>query len=338
MFLALWFGFGCGDGSAPAATASEAPAPQEMPAINTDDTAAVELPPPVVETTPADNAGDRAAAQPTSPPAGAKTPTAAASRQPAPTPQRDDQTARTPKPAARATPSAPPPPPAAASATKSPEAAETAPDHGAWNQLLQRHVSANGKVNYAGLKSDEDRLDDYLRTLEKNPPQSSWSRQEAMAYWMNAYNAYTVKLILNHYPLKSIKQIGDGNPWDDKWIEIGGKKYSLNQIENDILRPRYQDARIHFAINCAAKSCPPLHNRAFTAGNLNSTLETLTQRFINDERFNQISAEQAKVSQVFNWYGEDFGKLRDYLNQYSEEKLAEDAKITFNEYDWALNN
>ncbi len=111
--------------------------------------------------------------------------------------------------------------------------------HALWDELLRTYVSADGHVNYKGLKTAEAKLNKYLAQLAANVPGPSASRQEAMAYWINAYNAFTVKLILDHWPVKSIRDIHGGNPWDVKWIELGGKKYSLNQIEHEILRKRY---------------------------------------------------------------------------------------------------
>jgi hypothetical protein len=159
-----------------------------------------------------------------------------------------------------------------------------------------------------------------------------------MAYWINTYNAFTVKLILDNWPVKSIKEISGGDPWAVKWIELAGNKYSLNQIENDILRPKYGDARIHFAVNCAAVSCPPLYNRAFTAANLTTNLDRLARAFINNERYNTISTEAAEVSKIFDWYGVDFGTLYEYLDKYAEASLDANTQISFKTYDWALNN
>lgn len=211
------------------------------------------------------------------------------------------------------------------------------PDHGLWNDLLAAHVGTTGRVDYRALKAEENRVDDYLATLKQYAPKPSWSRNETMAYWINAYNAFTVKLILKNYPTTSIKRIDGGNPWDTKWIPLAGGMYSLNQIENDILRRQYGDARIHFAVNCAALSCPPLHNRAFTAKNLNTTLAQLTRRFINDKTFNQLGEREVRVSQIFDWYKSDFGNLIGFLAQYSEVPIAEDAAVQYNEYDWGLN-
>ena len=143
------------------------------------------------------------------------------------------------------------------------------PSHEKWDNLLKEFVSNSGKVNYKGIKAVEGKLDDYLQILTENPVQTNWSKNEKMAYWINAYNAFTVKLIVKNYPVSSIMKLHNGKPWDVKWIQLGNKTYSLNEIEHRILRPKYKDARIHFAVNCAAKSCPPLLNRAWKAENLN---------------------------------------------------------------------
>ncbi|MFN4255057.1 MAG: DUF547 domain-containing protein [Saprospiraceae bacterium] len=211
------------------------------------------------------------------------------------------------------------------------------PEHTAWNLLLQKHVSATGAVNYKGFQADKAALDAYLKTLAENTPQDDWTREREMAYWLNAYNAFTVKLIADHYPLGSIQKLDGGKTWDVQRIMLGGKKYSLNQIENDILRPRFKDARIHFAINCAAKSCPPLLNRAFEEEGLNTLLDERTKAFISDPKFNQISASKASVSKIFEWYAADFGDLRKYLNQFSKAQLKANAVIKFKDYDWSLN-
>ncbi|MGB3547838.1 MAG: DUF547 domain-containing protein [Saprospiraceae bacterium] len=217
-------------------------------------------------------------------------------------------------------------------------ATPAAPDHAAFDALLRKYVSSAGKVNYTGLKKEESKLDAYLAELAESIPQSDWGRSASLAYWINAYNAFTIKRILKAYPLKSIKDLDGGDPWSVKWITLEGKKYSLNQIENDIIRPRYSEPRIHFAVNCAAVSCPPLADKAFTSANLNSLLEQRAKAFINNDRYNQITADAAEVSKVFDWYGKDFGNLRNYLNKYATTDLKQGAKIEYKEYDWALNN
>ncbi len=209
--------------------------------------------------------------------------------------------------------------------------------HDVFDKMLRKHVSSSGKVNYNNFKAEETKLDAYLAALDKAPPADGWSRNKKMAYWINAYNAATIKLILKNYPLKSITNLHGGKPWDQKWIPLGGKTYSLNNIENDILRPVYKDARIHFAVNCAAKSCPPLLNRAWTEKNLNSYFEKQTKSFINNASQNKISADAVVISKIFEWYAVDFGNIIDFLNKYSTVKINPDAKVSYKEYDWDLN-
>ena len=209
--------------------------------------------------------------------------------------------------------------------------------HQVWDELLNKYVSNNGKVNYEGLKSETDKLNNYLMALSDNFIQSDWKRNEKMAFWINAYNAFTVKLILDNYPVKSITDLHGGKPWDAKWIELGGKVYSLNQIENEILRPRFKDPRIHFAVNCAAKSCPPLLNKAWRPDTLESLFEKQTKKFINNEAFNRLSEKEIAVSKIFDWYGVDFGDLIPFLNRYAGNNIDPNAKVTYQDYDWALN-
>ena len=210
-------------------------------------------------------------------------------------------------------------------------------DHSKWDQLLKKHVSPNGKVNYSGFKKDIAELDAYLEILSSSSVDQLSGRNEKMAYWINAYNAFTIKLIVDNYPVSSITKLHGGKPWDVKWVNLGGKNYSLNNIENDILRPVYKDARIHFAVNCAALSCPPLLNKAFTASNLNALLDQQTKKFINNTSFNQIDATKVSISKIFEWYSVDFPKLIEFINKYSTQKVNTNAKVKYNEYDWKLN-
>jgi hypothetical protein len=212
-------------------------------------------------------------------------------------------------------------------------------DHTPWDQLLQKHVSSNGNVNYEGFKSDIDRLNNYLVSISKIKPNTDWSRNETMAYWINAYNAYTIKLMLNNYPLKSIMDINGGKAWDLKFVEIEGEKYSLNNIEHDILRAKYFDSRIHFAVNCASISCPKLSNTAYFAEGLDQKLEKAAKEFINNSAQNTISSNKASVSKLFDWYKDDFtknGTVKEYINKYSTTKLTTD-KISYKEYNWNIN-
>ena len=210
-------------------------------------------------------------------------------------------------------------------------------NHAGLDSLLQKYVSYEGRVNYKGLKTDKEALYAYCLLLANHPVQDAWSREEKMAYWINAYNAFTIDLILDNYPVSSILKLDGGKTWDVKRITLGGKKYGLNQIENEILRHQFKDPRIHFALNCAAQSCPPLYNKAYTAKNLERALEQRTRQFINDVKYNSLTSAKASVSKIFEWYAVDFGDLKSFLNQYAAVKLNDNATIVFGEYDWDLN-
>lgn len=213
-------------------------------------------------------------------------------------------------------------------------------DHTTWHRLLQKHVSSEGSVDYEGFQKDRDMLKSYLSELNVQTPQSKWGKDATMAYWINAYNAFTVELILRNYPTSSIKNINSGKAWDLKFIELGGETYSLNNIEHDILRKRYKDARVHFAVNCASVSCPKLINVAFSEVDLDLQLQTAAKRFIDNQSKNTITAEKAEVSKLFDWYKDDFmlnGSVKGYLNSFSKVKIAPETKITFKDYNWNLN-
>jgi len=210
--------------------------------------------------------------------------------------------------------------------------------HTAWNSLLQKHVSASGAVDYKGFQNEEAQLQSYLKQLADNAPADSWSDEEKLAYWINLYNAYTVDLILDHYPLKSIRDISE--PWDTPIAKVGDKTYSLNQVEHEIVRKRFNEPRIHFAVNCASQSCPELLNKAYTAENLDQLLEQQTKKFINNPKHNEISADQVRISSIFDWYKEDFvknGTVIDFLNTYSNTEIKENASVGYKDYNWNLN-
>ena len=210
-------------------------------------------------------------------------------------------------------------------------------DHTIWDQLLQKYVTASGKVNYQGFKGEESKLDAYLDALSAQVPTTKWSRNEQMAYWINAYNAFTVKLILDNYPVASIMDTHGGKAWDVSWIKLGNKTYTLNQIEHEILRPTFKDARIHFAVNCAAKSCPPLLNKAWQAATLDQNLTKQTKRFINNPKYTTLTKGEIKISKIFEWYAEDFGDISAYIQQYADVAINDEASVVFLDYDWALN-
>lgn len=214
-------------------------------------------------------------------------------------------------------------------------------EHSDWTKMLNQFVELNGGVDYEGFNANEQELDQYLEKLRSNVPQKSWSRNQSMAYWINAYNAFTIKLILNHYPLNSIMEINGGKAWDLQFIQIGDVSYSLNDIEHQILRKEYKDPRIHFAVNCASVSCPKLLNQAFEANSLENQLEKATRLFINNAQKNKITANKIVISKLFEWYADDFKggqSVIEYLNQYSKITIKPNAEVAFMEYDWNLNS
>lgn len=219
--------------------------------------------------------------------------------------------------------------------------------HEIWDQILADNVKENGWFDYQAIAADRSKFDQYLNLLNTHHPNpDTWSRNERMAYWFNAYNAYTVELILDNYPLESIKDIKKGIPfvngvWDIKFIEIEGKSYSLNNIEHGILRPKFEDPRIHMAVNCASFSCPPLLTEAFESDRLDEQLDFATRQFLKDELRNEIRSDSAKVSSIFKWYNGDFTKnqtLKDFLNKYLDVPIAESTTIEYLDYNWSLND
>ena len=223
-----------------------------------------------------------------------------------------------------------------------------APSHQIWDELVRQHVSESGNVDYKGFIKDGAKLQQYLHLLSQSPPdKSTWSEQEQLAYWINAYNAFTVKLIIDNYPVKSITDLhptlyipGINTVWHKEFFKIGGKEASLDEIEHQILRKQFNEPRIHFAINCASVSCPPLRNEAFTATKLDKQLEEQARQYINNPEHNKISPDKIRVSQIFNWFQGDFtknGTLVAYLNKYSNTRISPDAAIDYMKYDWSLN-
>ncbi len=219
--------------------------------------------------------------------------------------------------------------------------------HQLWDQLLGEHVSPSGAVDYKGFIRDSSRLNRYISLLrESHPNEQNWSEAERKAYWINAYNAFTVKLILNHYPLESIKNIKNGIPfvnsvWDIKFINIEGRVYDLNNLEHGILRKEFDDPRVHFALNCASKSCPKLLNEAYTAEKLDAQLDLQGKAFLGDSSKNLIGTDRIQISRIFYWYKGDFvhseQSLVDFLNKFSAKKIQRDAKIDYLPYNWNLN-
>lgn len=221
-------------------------------------------------------------------------------------------------------------------------------DNQIWAQLLKAHVT-NGRVDYDGFKRDEAELDRYLAVLSGTDP-GDLSRSHQFAFYINAYNAFTVKLILTRYPgINSIKEIGSffSNAWSRKFIPLNRFKVSLDHIEHDILRPRFKDPRVHFAINCAARSCPPLSHIPYEGDTLETRLDEQTRRFINDPKNTFLKGDTLFVSRIFKWFEDDFsGNPLGFIRQYADDALKQaldqasargGIRLEYLHYDWTLN-
>lgn len=237
--------------------------------------------------------------------------------------------------------------------------------HGQWDALLKQHVqwSKQGTasaVDYAGFAKDRAKLDLYLKsvTLVAKQEYSQWPLIEQQAFLINAYNAHTVQLILTRYPkLESIKDLGSlfSSPWRQQFFSLIGEKRSLDDVEHKLLRgdKRYQEPRIHFAVNCASIGCPALRDEAYTGAKLASQLEDQTIRFLRDNSRNRFDMKTGTyfVSRIFDWYQEDFekyaGGVKAFLVRYAEKTGKYPAEVTYVKqnnfgidyfpYDWSLN-
>lgn len=219
-------------------------------------------------------------------------------------------------------------------------------DHGIYAELLRKYVN-DGEVDYRGLKEEESKLDQYLRVLEVVKP-DGLSRDEQFAFYINAYNAWTLKLILGSYPgIKSIRDLGSifKSPWEKEVCRINGRVLTLDEIEHDILRPRFRDPRVHFAVNCASKGCPPLRPEPYYGKMIDRQLNEMAAAFINNPRYNRIEGGTLYVSSIFKWYAEDFhDDIIGFFLKYSRDALIDKLeidrdriRIKYLTYDWSLN-
>ena len=229
-------------------------------------------------------------------------------------------------------------------------------DHGTWDALLQRYVDNRGMVDYTAWNanaSDVELLDNYLATLSEASLSEPTSRNGQLAYWINAYNAVTIKGILREYPTSSIRnhtaKVFGYNIWDDLLLHVGDRRFSLNQIEHDLLR-KMREPRIHFAIVCASIGCPKLMNRAYTGAELDAQLAQNTRDFFADPgKFRyDVGTNRIQISPILQWFGEDFGPdmrarlatIAPYLPDDASRRLARSgrATVSYLEYDWNLND
>jgi len=218
--------------------------------------------------------------------------------------------------------------------------------HADWDQLLKAHVR-DGLVDYKGFMKDKERLHAYCELLSKNAPSDKASKNTKLAYFINVYNAQTVKLIVDNYPVESIRDLhptlkipGVNSVWHITKFMVGNTEMSLNDVEHEVLR-KMDEPRIHFAINCASMSCPPLRNEAYTAEKIDAQLADQAKIFINSPRYNKVAKDRVELSKIFSWFEGDFkknGTLIQFLNKYSKVQIVESAKVDHLDYDWNLND
>jgi hypothetical protein len=234
-------------------------------------------------------------------------------------------------------------------------------DYSAYARVLADYVTPGGQVRYADLKANPKDLNIFVRQLENVSPASHPGRfpgaKAKMAYWINAYNAFTVYAVVEAYPVKSVRDFKFGFGFlffkRAKFV-AGGKVYSLDDIEHGILRKQFSDPRIHFAVNCASTSCPPLQREPYTPDRLNEQLEEAARQFIGKQENVWMRGDVLFLSKIFDWYDEDFEKwlaqqgaakptVADYVTGYLAEPVAERVRkerprVEFYDYDWALND
>lgn len=242
------------------------------------------------------------------------------------------------------------------------DSAETV-DHTTWNDLLAKYIVPGNdginRVDYDGWKANgHASLKTYLKGLQKVDPRKL-GRSEKFAYWANLYNAKTIDVVLEHYPVESIrkitineglfgflkKSVGVGGPWKAKIINVSGKNLSLDNVEHDIMRPLFKDPRVHYAVNCASYGCPNLAAEAFTGANLETLLDSGAKAFVNHPRGISITDGGVKASSIYQWFQVDFGgteagvldHVRKYANPELKKRLEGKNSIASYAYDWSLN-
>jgi hypothetical protein len=235
-----------------------------------------------------------------------------------------------------------------------PAAAQTF-DHSLFDDLLKKHV-VKGLVDYVEFQ-EAGSFKDYLKQLE-GADVSSLSDRERLAFWINVYNAYTIELINKHEERASIRNINETpglvkgkGPWKEPIVKAGGKTFSLDEVENDVIRKQWREPRIHFALVCAAMSCPPLRREAYTGAKLDAQLDAQGRSFVPDPaRGSRVDVKQRTVhlSKIFDWYQEDFGGSKDAIARFIAQYYAESPEkqlllgggfdVDYLEYDWTLNS
>ncbi len=220
--------------------------------------------------------------------------------------------------------------------------------HSAFTAVLKQHVKGP-RFDYAALKSDPKGIESYLTSLAavKESEFKGWSEKQQIAFLANLYNAATLKLVIDHYPVKSIKDIGGvfSGPWKQKVVDLFGEKTTLDHVEHGLLRVNYSEPRVHFAVNCASVGCPNLRAEAFQADKLDSQLDEQGRVFLSDKTRNRVEGGTLYLSPIFDWFGGDFtkkGSLADFVAPYFPEAdraaiKGGKLKVKFTDYDWSLN-
>ena len=232
--------------------------------------------------------------------------------------------------------------------------------HAAWTDILQRHVERDagvGVVDYGALQADVESLDRYVAELSEvsQSAYDQWTAAQQLAFLINAYNAFTFKLILANYPVDSIKDLGGWfrSPWKKRFFRLFGDERHLDDIEHGMIRKQFDEPRIHFAVNCAAAGCPPLRGEAYVAERLDTQLEDSARRFLRDPRRNRYvpggSRPTLELSSVMDWYRGDFSKHGQSLRDFVAARISDDpavieairsrqVRVRFLDYDWSLND
>jgi len=210
-----------------------------------------------------------------------------------------------------------------------------------WDSVLQEHVK-QGFVDYKGLQNQPENLKQFLEKATNVQKQDfeKWEKKEQLAFYINLYNALTIKLILSEYPVKSIKDIGNffRGPWSRDVFSLFGNTITLNNLEHDIIRKQFNEPRIHLALVCAAKACPPLRSESYRAEILNELLENQAKNYLSSS--NGLIIDEQKqtifISSIFKWYAEDFESVPDFIQKYTSTSIKT-YSIRYLDYDWSLN-
>ena len=228
-------------------------------------------------------------------------------------------------------------------------------DHTDFSQLLGKYIVQDktglNRVNYQALKSEQSGLKAYISQLEAVKV-TKLTKNEQFAFWANLYNAVTLNVVLDAYPVKTIKDIDispgifSNGPWGKKLVTIEGTKLSLDDIEHEILRPIFQDPRVHYAVNCASIGCPNLQNQAFTGGKLNAQLDQAARDYVNSSRGVVVKNGRVSASKIYSWFKKDFGPNQSALLAHFKKYADSSLKTQLNQintinryfYDWTLND